>query len=242
MRERRASEKPPEPKGDRWEAPLTPREAWIEAFEDQLTKEVYHRVTGYAKRRAEMVAKAGGWSGESYADEVVQNIIGETYAGDLHWDPANKALENHLLDAVRWRTRDAANAAAVDRTLSLDGAATQGERDHLISQVEAALMANHQEGPEDGDAESTLRELRALAAEDAPVLALLDAIEQGASDKGEVIALAGMRTKTYHRTRARLNRLVRRLRETQGDKTAEEADSVPSPETTHQGASGETTT
>jgi hypothetical protein len=177
------------------------REAWLDAFEDQLTKEVIERVQRYAAKRAKLVGEAGGTVGELYVSELVQNAIGDTYTGTLRWDPAGESLESHLMGAVQWRTRDDRRKLAVDRHVSLDAPASEALRSGLkVEQSDTLAISS------DIATSSLVRKIERLAKTDRMVRVLLSAFRQGARHRADVLAMTQMSVTSYQAARVRMIR------------------------------------
>ena len=49
------------------------------------------------------MAKSGRKVDDYYARELVQDAIGDTWAGKLRWDPKRCTLEHHLIRAIQSR-------------------------------------------------------------------------------------------------------------------------------------------
>src|SRR5215468_405389 len=78
--------------------------AWLDAFTAQCTDQLYEVGRRFAARRAAVVSWCGGVVDDYYIRELVANVISDTAAGILHWDPAAQRLEAHVLDAISRRS------------------------------------------------------------------------------------------------------------------------------------------
>jgi hypothetical protein len=180
--------------------------------EKQATREAMESVYRYAMARLPMVARAGGRSDASYAEELVQDALGDTVLGELRWDPEERTLAQHLVRAVRFRTKDEATRAARFRHHALVSAADDESNDvHPI--VEEASLAV--EVPATREQRAVAAEimmvLRRRAAGDERVLDLLDSFEDGATSRDDVMHLTGMSAAAYKNARRRLALLVEQL-------------------------------
>lgn len=199
-------------------ASFVPSEAWIDAFEDQCTDAMLKGVRRFAAYRARFL----GWNGSSndayYAEELAQNAVTDTMLGVLRWDPSVQSLERHLLDAIRLRARrDRAHAERYPHA-SID-ASDSDDESGVLAEAEASLLADRP----DATAESTERaesaeraaattaNLRAGTADDPLAQRFLDAIEEGATSRSDIMRIAGLTSAEYHNTRRRLARLVAQL-------------------------------
>src|SRR5215467_10648628 len=84
-------------------APPMSSEAWRAAFESQCTPELLKKAKRYAERRARKLRQVSGLADDYYVQEIVQDVVTDTFAGVLRWDPDVESLEAHVLDAVATR-------------------------------------------------------------------------------------------------------------------------------------------
>jgi hypothetical protein len=194
--------------GDATRGPVEAREAWLDAFELQVTPAMLARVKRYALRRARMVARAGGEAGEAAADDLVQNALGDTFAGVLRWDPELVPLERYLLGVVRWRSRDLQRHHATVQHVSIDAVATIQEREEMLAELPEVPAGEHDERT--GDA--TVAALQELAASDAGARAIVEAFASGASKRSDVLARTGISANDYDAARLRMIRVVQKQR------------------------------
>lgn len=188
--------------------PFLPSESWVTDFERQLTPKLIDGLRNYARPRAFTVAAAGRKVDDYYTRELVQDAIGDTWAGLLRWDPARCSLELHLVRAIQSRAdkhrkhaRENPHDAIGDDTGS-SVAAEEGasllhaDPDHAVQCVYSR---------------ETMSQIRAEAARDKPLVRMLDAYDAGAETKDDVMTFTGMKERTYHNAHMRLRRIVRAL-------------------------------
>jgi hypothetical protein len=194
---------------DHDDAPFTPSEEWIEAFDRQNTDEMRKRVLRFARSRARFVSRAGGRGDADYAAELVHDALTDTLFGVLTWDPAVVSLEAHIFGAVRSRTKNDRVRALRFRHQSIDAADSGG----VMCEVESTLAANQSVPSAESLAFSAevLDHVRDLAADDSAILRIVDAVAQGASAPREIMSVADMSEKTWRKARLRLARLVERM-------------------------------
>ncbi len=196
--------------------PFEPTEEWLAEYERQADERLIGRARRYAKSRARSIAKVGGrGADDDYVRELVQEALVSTFTGDLRWDPEEKTLEAHVLDVVRFRTKnDLARALHLPHVV-LDGerVSETGEYDTIEGEVSEALArSTPQSSPELRIVVvETLAALRALAGDDPRVLPIVGAIEQGATTRDDVLALTDLTPEDYHTGRVRLTALVQQL-------------------------------
>jgi hypothetical protein len=194
-------------------APFDPPEAWLEAFTAQCTEQLYEAGRRFAARRAAVVAWCGGIVDDYYVRELVANVISDTAAGILNWDPAVQSLEAHVLDAISRRANHDCSRALRYRHEAVDLFDPEAPRG-LIEEVEAKLadaVPSLWFGLGLGPVERVKR-LRELAGpEDSHVLLILDAFEAEAVTKSDVLHFTGLSDREYRAARKRLIRLVAKL-------------------------------
>lgn len=173
----------------------------IESFEAQAS--IPGLVVGlqrYAQHRSRMV----GVTDVFYARELVQDAIGDTVMGVLHWDPARVTLKKHLFDAIKSRTRHHYVRHLRLRHLPLE--LCEAELEQRLAERDANADACVHER-----AAQTLASLRELATSDRDVLLLLGAFENGATKRGELMARTQLTARRYEAARRRMRRHARRL-------------------------------
>src|SRR5262245_58802130 len=113
---------------------FSPTREWIAAYRTQATPALYEAAVRFAAVRADMVASAG-------AQVDVEDLVGEAYeatwSGTLAWDPARCSLEQHIILAIKCRSRHDYERAARQRRASLDPHTRSG----VLAAAEAALAA-----------------------------------------------------------------------------------------------------
>lgn len=167
------------------------------------------RVERYAARRIQGLDKAGFAVDDYAARELVQDALHDTVTGVIHWDHTRKQLDAHLLDILQVRTKRLRRKAERYRHLSLS--AQSSDDASAQDEIDAALVEQAPRRSVSSYAAEVMAELRELAASDELVLRMLDAFDQGASKRAEVIQTAKFSLVQYHNARRRLDRLVARL-------------------------------
>jgi len=208
--ENRPAEPASEPAPER---AFVPDEAWIDAFQGQATHELRMRAKRFARSRARFVSRAGGHVDDYYVSSLVQDVLTDTLFGVLAWDPNTISLEGHVFAAIRSRTHHDCVRAARFKHRSVDVFDSRAEATSVMTAVEVSLSFD-QFAPSAASlafSDEVIAQVRELAKEDAVVLRMLDAIAEGATEKREIMYLAKMSPKTYHKAHIRLGRLVERL-------------------------------
>ena len=169
-------------------------EAWIDAFESQLTERLVDRVRRFARVRALNVAAAGRKVDDYYVLELVQDAIGDTWLGRLTWEPDRVSLESHLLRAIQCRTRHHRQQAAAFPHDTFEDV----EKGSAATDV--ALYAKE-----------VLSQIAERLGTDVDARRVLEAMCAGARTKADIIELANMSASTYHAAQVRLRRFIRGL-------------------------------
>lgn len=190
-----------------------PSEVWKEAFAAQCTKQLYDVARRFAVRRAAVVGWCGGASDDYYVRELVANVISDTAAGILRWDPADQSLEAHVLDAISRRSNHDCSRALRYRHEPFEAFDLEAPG-ALIEEVEAKL-ADAVPGVWFGlelDPTDRLQKLREFVEpDDAHVSRILDAFEAGKVTKSDIMRSAGLSSLAYDAARKRLTRLAAKL-------------------------------
>jgi hypothetical protein len=184
-----------------------PPEDWIDALTTQCIPAMFKRLQRYAARRIRGIDKIGYAADEYAAEELVQDALHDTATGILRWDPAARPLEQHLLDVLQARTKRLRRQAERFPQTSLDRERRGGElapRD----EVDAALLEQAPRAETATHAATVMAELRQLAGDDDLLLRMLDAFDQGAVTRSDVMHAAQFSPVEYHNARRRLDRLV----------------------------------
>lgn len=193
------------------------RIAWRRSFDDQLTPAALLRVQRFAAARGRPLVRAGLLDARTAAVELMNEAIGATLAGSATWDPARKALDQHLVDVIQWQTRNALRRHGRVRLASLDDSGDDSSSDGRRLENEASLHrpgAGRTAAAEMCAAASrVLEEVRELAGGDTDVLRIIATIQAGDTDHGELIKASGLRAAKFRNARRRLARIVARLPE-----------------------------
>lgn len=192
------------------QAPFNPSESWIKHYQKQATAKLIAGLNQFARTRALAVADAGRKVDDYYARELVLDALGDTWLGVVRWDPEKCSLAYHVVRTIEGRAdkhRKHALAHHHDPLGDESAASRIAESDasELLNDDQASVTRVH--------ASQTMTQVRALAAKDKDVLRVLDAYDAGCEAKEEVLALAKMRSRTYHNAYGRLRRIVRHLTE-----------------------------
>lgn len=187
-----------------------------EAFRQQATDELWRAAHRYARRRAALVRRARGRIDHLYAQDLVEDALGDTWIGtQVTWDPTQCSLREHIRQLIRarsWRDREAAEQRPhisvdwdADDSVETDESTRRGASTPddllLLGRVITAIIT----------------ELQRLAAGDNEVLAILAAWQESLSDRDDVMAYTRLSAREYRRARERVTYLVQKLPESLRD-------------------------
>jgi len=147
-------------------------------------------------------------------EDIVSSVVTDTLDRRLTWNPEKEPLEQHLLDAVRFRVRDQWERRQPhlhDQFEEGDGADAVVERAAAGAIVPAALespVASERDARIKAVHDEVIAWLKPRVTDKPEVLRLLELYMQGITDRDEVLAEGGMNETTYHNARRRLGRLV----------------------------------
>lgn len=170
------------------------------AFLREATPELRRNAEGFARRRARGDA--------AYAEEMVQDVLGDTWLGVVSWDPDRVSLQQHVLSVIASRTGHDHSRAQRFPHVSLE---VLDETE--MTEVEDALAKTASvSNAEDALATArTLAKARELAAADRKILSLIEAICAGYTERADLLRVTGMSKRTYRATRRRLGQLLESL-------------------------------
>jgi hypothetical protein len=181
-----------------------------QAISDQkeATPKLIAGLNQYARTRALAVADAGRKVDDYYARELVLDALGDTWLGVVRWDPSKCTLAHHLVRTIEGRA-DKHRKHALAHQHDVLGDETTASR---VAETEASDRVGDEQLPITRvHANETMVQIRTLAADDKPVLRILDAYDAGCETKDDVLTNARMKSRTYHNAYGRLRRFVRHL-------------------------------
>jgi hypothetical protein len=158
---------------------FVPSQEWIEALQAQATVGLVVRLQRYARRQALAVVEVVTRKGETerYTTKLLTDTLLRTLAGPTRWDPAQRSLETHWIEAMQ-------SQAGEDRAVRRSGepsplvvSDTDAEDTAEVVPVSAdaavtKLAESQQLGQHDG--QKMLQALRMLVPSDEEILQLLD--------------------------------------------------------------------
>jgi hypothetical protein len=191
---------------------FVPSEHWIEKFDTQCTELLLKRARSYAAQRAQDLGWEMPGAGAYDPDELVDNIVKDTFAGVLRWDPERRSFARHLYDAVRSRVDRYAKRMKAYPHESVDVVDSAGNS-QVMAELEAQLLADVSEATFDTSlrVEDTMHSLHKLSRRKPLVRQLLAAFELRVTEKEDVMDLVNLTDAEYDNARRQLARLVELL-------------------------------
>lgn len=188
--------------------PFSPTEQWIRQYQRQATPQLISGLNQYARTRALAVADSGRKVDDYYARELVLDALGDTWLGVVRWDPTKCSLGYHLVRTIEGRSDKHRKHAEKRPHDTLDDNTDESR----AAEANASKLVGC--GHDVADrliASETMRQVRALATDDKPLVRILDAYDAGCETKADVLAHARMKDRTYRSAFARLRRILRQL-------------------------------
>lgn len=192
-----------------------PSEDWRKAFEKQATRAMLDKVNRIARARLGVYCGGKHRVQDSDVDDIVIAALGDTWGGTLRWAPEQKTLFAHLKDAVKYRVRNEAKLARKRRKHDEFEEDDRGES--LAGQIAPGAIAptivtrDARDESIGSAADLVIAALRPIAARDAEVTWILDALSKRLVDRNDVIEETGMTIPEYNNAWRRLGRMVREL-------------------------------
>lgn len=193
------------------------RREFLDEIDKQNTADVRERAYKYARKRVELLARCGLPIERSLAKHLMTDALGDTYMGDVEWEPRRCDLYMHLRSVIRYRTKDMMARARRLPHVRFGGMFDDEHGDR----VEAEASGRTQE--EDAEARTVNMDLvsriagllyeSAEAANDEVATRVLDAYADGITGRAEVAEHVGISRAQYDNARLRINTLLKRLPE-----------------------------
>ncbi len=175
-----------------------------DALRKQLTPAVIEQTRRSARKRVQLLRRAGHLVDSQYHHDVVQDAIEGTLRGALRWVPEEESLLDHLRDAV-WQRVSNEMRKGPDGHVSLQ-AASDERRPRVEAEITAAQASRR--GPDPVRLESLTEEvvtaLRPLVGHAPDADEVLKCWEAGVTDRTEAMARTGFSAARYHAARKRL--------------------------------------
>lgn len=184
-----------------------PSEQWRAAWASQDTPKFRRVVRRYAERRAYGVGKSGGRTDTTFVDELVADMIADTWIGRLLWDPQRVTLLQHVTAGIRSRTTVMQKRLARRRHVSAD---LDDDSDADAKELEESLRAHRGSSTPDEQlsAAELVAKVRLLSKSDRDVAALVEAYCAGARGRLDAIEATDMPARAHDAVRKRLDAIL----------------------------------
>jgi hypothetical protein len=193
----------------------TPQQLWGTEFDKQFTKDMLRELHKRASALIKRYERYSPRKSTDTADDRINTALMKLFDGARTWDPARVDLSGFLLGVIASDLTSELRRSSLAPQISLEGRRREREDDYTGEPYDEANMvprASIEDGiqvplaPESIDAawEVAMKYLYSLAEDDKLVIALLDAYEQDARTKRDVMKLLKWSSRTYKVAYARL--------------------------------------
>jgi DNA-binding transcriptional ArsR family regulator len=196
----------------------TTQTLWRTEFDNQASPTMFAQLVKRTTALTHGVESTSPWRETLAPMDRINTAIMKTLAGSYKWDPDRVGLDLHLLNVIgsdishemRRETRLAKRGV---RMVSLDEDEDEQNIDQLDHDVTESLEAERVSASETPALllVDVVARLRVLAARDQAVLRILDAYDQGAFTRSEIVRITGMSPRTYQAAYKRLVRLAQEI-------------------------------
>jgi len=193
--------------------PTPPTPEVVAQLQRELTPDLLRSLRMWADRACARLLALEGRDDPAYVSIMVQDAIGDTYAGIRTWEPSRRILRHHLARVIQSRVSHDVERARRRRHVSFHE--VDDSNDENPAAVAMSLRRDDERTRPDGRLailEGRARlfvSLRALSSDDADVLALLDAYEAGHVRRDEAMAHLGWTLPHHVNVRRRLDTSIR---------------------------------
>jgi hypothetical protein len=184
-----------------------PPPTWRAQFKAQANADMMDDVVGYVGKRAVWIEHRQGRRAPGLVREMIQDALGDTFAGIVKWDPARCSLALHLKTVVCSRLSHEFDRAEQFQHINVADAPECDVHDALAGDAKPVDLELDQY------VDQFEKRLRLLADGDEAVLALLDVYLEGITERGKVCRATGLTKAAYHNAHRRLKRLAENLPE-----------------------------
>lgn len=193
------------------------RRELLDEIDAQNTAEVRERAYKYARKRVDLLARCGLPIERSLAKHLMTDALGDTYMGDVDWQPSCCDLYMHLRSVIRYRTKDMLARARRLPHVRFGGVFDDEAGDRVEVEASGQMLG------EDAETRTLNTDLvtriaallyqSAETANDQVVAQVLDAYADGVTGRAEVAERVGISRAQYDNARLRINTLLKRLPE-----------------------------
>ena len=179
---------------------------WRAKYKAQCTQDMFDDVVAYVAHRSSWVERQTGRRAPGSIAEMVQDALGDTWAGVVTWDPSACSLAFHLKTVIRSRLSHELERAQAYNHVSTDELSEEALHDAIEAQHATRASSELADY-----ADEFSRRLVAATGDDPEVLTLIELFREGITERRECCRLGKMTANAYHNARRRLLRLVASL-------------------------------
>ena len=178
---------------------------WLAAFKAQATQDMMDDVYGYIWSRASWVQHQQGRRTPGLIMEMVEDALGDTFAGVLTWEPSRCSLALHLKTVIKSRlSHESERAEQFDHLGIAD--ANEAEIHEVL-----AVGSKTNDPKLDEYVDTFERCLREIATDDEEAIQILDSYLAGLTERAPICRSTGLTKAAYHNAHRRLKRLAENL-------------------------------
>ncbi len=181
-------------------------DSWRAKYKAQCTPDMFDDVVAYVAHRASWVEHQTGRRTPGFIGEMVQDALGDTWAGVVTWDPSACSLAFHLKTVIRSRLSHELERAEAYNHISTEELSEEALHEALEAQQAPSASPELVEY-----ADEFSHRLVEAAGDDHEVLKLIELFRDGVTERRECCRLGKMTATAYHNARRRLLRLVANL-------------------------------
>jgi hypothetical protein len=181
---------------------------WLAAFKAQAKQDMMDDVVAYIAKRATWLEHQHGTRVNDVIFEMVTDALGDTFEGRVTWDPMRCPLELHIKSIIRSRLAKDLERAENYQVLDVEEAPEHEVNDALTRDGKAPTTATKKVSKY---VKRFTDELRRQAANDEPVLKIIELHLQDITDRRHICHMTGMRPADYHNAFRRLKRLADKI-------------------------------
>ena len=192
----------------------SPERLWRTQFDKQISAEMIERVVNQTKLLVRKVEKRTRWRDSQLPRERLNAVLVKLLGGRLKWDPARCDLERFLLMAIAGEISHELEREAKFKHASLDdGSLNHDDLELATSEAIAGDREAKAEVPKEEWWTLALSQIRNHASDDKGVIGIVDAYEQGATSRRDVLAFTKMTERQYKAAYARMVRVSQKIDE-----------------------------
>jgi hypothetical protein len=181
---------------------------WIAAFKAQATEEMMDDIVAYVVKRASWIHHQKGDNAKGFVREMVVDVLGDTFARTVVWEPTRCPLALHIKSVIRSRLAHELERREDFEHVEVGVMREEVVHDAMVKSDKPSLAPTKRLSVY---VKQFVDQLRELAADDVPVTKLIDLHLQDITERRHVCHMTGMSPSAYHNAFRRLQRLADKI-------------------------------